>query len=96
MHKEEKVAVPFLVQIQNQPRHDERFAAAGRHIEQQMQRLFFTLKVVFEAVEKTGKRLFLIGAQLKARIQPFSKIGRDIFWAYRKKPVLNRAVEVSV
>ena len=55
--EEEEVPIAFFVEVENQARHDEGFAAAGCHIEQEMEGRLFARKVVFETEERTGRRL---------------------------------------
>ena len=40
--EKEEVAVAFLIEVEDQACHDKCFAAAGRHVEQQMNRFFFS------------------------------------------------------
>ncbi len=67
--EKEEVAVAFLIEIEDQARHDERFTATCRHIEQQMYRFFFTREVVIEVVNKTRESVFLVGTEFKRGIQ---------------------------
>ena len=44
--EKEEIVIPFLIEVENQPRHDNSLAATGRHNEQQMQRLSLAGKII--------------------------------------------------
>ena len=46
--EKEKVSIAFFIEVEYQAGHDEGFAAAGRHVEKEMERRFFAFKVVFK------------------------------------------------
>ena len=75
--EKEEVPVSFFVEVENQARHDEGFAAAGRHIEQEMEGRFFAFEIVFKTEEEPGKSFHLIGAEFKRRVQVVTKIIGD-------------------
>ena len=77
--EKEKVSIALFIQVENQPRHDKRLAAACRHVEQKMQWPFLAGKLVIKTVEETGKSLFLIRAEFKFGIQIVFEVGRDFF-----------------
>ena len=72
--EEEEVPIAFFVEVENQARHDEGFAAAGRHIEQEMEGRLFARKVVVETVKEPGKGFHLIGAEFKHGVQVATEI----------------------
>ena len=77
VHKKQEVAVSHLIEIQHQPRHDERFAGAGRHVKQRLRRAFAHL-FVLEIGDKILKRGHLIGPQLELRVQVLLDAGREL------------------
>lgn len=77
--EKEKVSIALFIQVENQPRHDEGLATTCRHVEQKMQWPFLAGKLLIKTVEETGKRLFLIGAEFKFRIQIVFEVGGDFF-----------------
>ena len=60
--------MPLFIQVDDEPRHYERLAGPGRHIEKKMQRIFLAVKLITIAMEKPPKRLPLVLAQCKRRI----------------------------
>ena len=72
--EKEEVAVAFLIEIKDQACHDERFTAAGRHVEQKVERFPFTGEIVFKTEEKTRERLFLIGTEFKRGVEVIGEI----------------------
>ena len=68
--EEEEVSIAFFVEVENQARHDEGFAASGCHIEQEMEgRLFAFGKFVVETQEEPREGFVLIGAEFKFGVQ---------------------------
>jgi len=61
--KEQEIAVVLLVEIEDQPRHDERLAAPCRHVEKKVQGTGFAREVIFVAMKKAGKGFDLVRAQ---------------------------------
>ena len=93
MDEEQEVAIALLVEIENQSRHDERFTAARRHVEQEVQGVGFAGEVVVVAVDEAGKGLHLIGAQFVARVQVTrNALGNFLFDA----PPLRKRIELFV
>ena len=72
--EKEEVAVAFLIEIKDQACHDERFTAAGRHVEQKVERSPFTGEIVFKTEEKPRERLFLIGTEFKRGVEVIGEI----------------------
>ena len=63
--EEEEVAITLLVEVENQTCHDEGFAAAGCHVEEKMQGMFFSRKAIVQTVKEACKCLSLVWAQLE-------------------------------
>ena len=64
--EEEEISIAFFVEVENQARHDERFTAAGRHIEQKMQGLFLAVgKSSSKQMQEPCKGFFLIRTEFK-------------------------------
>ena len=84
--KKEKVSIAFFVEVENQARHDERFTAAGRHIEQKMQGLFLAVEIFFKTEEEACEGFFLIRTEFKLGVQVvFEIIGKiSVFWRVRR------------
>ena len=75
--EKEEVAVTFLVKVEDQTCHDERFTATGCHVEQKVERFLFTGEIIFKTEEKTCERLFLIWTERKDRVEVIREIGRN-------------------
>ncbi len=67
--EKQEIAIALLIEVENQPSHDERLAAARRHVEEQVQGIGSIGKVVFLAMEKARKGIHLIRTQLVGRIR---------------------------
>ena len=74
VHKEEKIPVALLIEIGDEPRHDQRLAAAGGHVEQH---LAGALRAAgpLEVGDKVLKGRLLIGPQRHAGIQTVPDAG---------------------
>lgn len=66
--EEEEVAVALLVEVENQPRHDERLAASRGHVEEHL-RGAGALVALVEG-DEVAEGIHLIGTQLEGGIQP--------------------------
>ena len=67
--EEQEITVALLIQVQDQPRHDKRLAAARRHVEHEIQRVRLAGEIVLVAVEEARERLDLVGPQLILGVQ---------------------------
>ena len=63
--EEQEIPVTLLIQVENQPRHDKRLAAARRHVEKQMARAFLKGEILFEIANEPLKGIFLVRSQFK-------------------------------
>ena len=78
--EKEKVSIALFIKVENQPRHDEGFATAGRHVKKKMQWPFLVRKkFAIKTKKETGKCLFLIGAEFKFGVQIIFEVGGDFF-----------------
>ena len=75
--EEEEVAVTLLIEVEHQPCHDKRLAAACRHVKEKVQRFFLAIKFLVEAKEEPRERVLLIRTEFKRRIEVFGEVSGD-------------------
>ena len=69
VNEEEEVAVAVLIEIEHQPCHNERFAAAGSHVKEEVERFLFAFKFLVKAEVEPRECVLLVRPEFKCWVQ---------------------------
>ena len=75
--EEEEVAVAVLVEVEHQPCHDKRLAAACRHVKEEVERFFLAFKFLVKAEVEPRECILLIRTKFKRGIEVFGEVIGD-------------------